>query len=139
MKRQGPHQDAEKSITICGAKQGGRPRSDPEHPTRGVGGLTRRSEGEEEQGPADQLAAALGGLPVLVVGGLGVGGDDGGVGVVRGRRREHGREEGTHLARPLRPPGAVARLLACRLAASLVVVSWFVLPTTGRCWWTGWW
>jgi len=132
MKRQGPHQDAEKSITICGAKQGGQARSDPEHPTRGVGGLTRRSEGEEEQGPADQLAAALGGLPLLVVGGLGVRGDHGGVGVVaRGRRREHGREEGTHLARRLlRPPGAVAGLLACRLAASLVVV-WLVCSATG--------
>jgi hypothetical protein len=48
---------------------------------------------------ANQLAGALVGLPLRVPGGHGVGGDHGGVGVVvGGRRRKHGREEGTHRA-----------------------------------------
>jgi hypothetical protein len=87
MKRQGPHQDAEKSITICQAKSAREP--DPRVPqiqgTEGRGKATRAEKGRG----ADQLAAALVGRPLLVVGGLGVRGHHGAVRVVGGRRGRH--------------------------------------------------
>ena len=57
--------------------------SDPGHRRPGQGNQSRKGRG------ADQLAAALVGRPLLVVGGLGVGGHHSAVRVVGGRRGRH--------------------------------------------------
>jgi hypothetical protein len=129
MKRHGPHQDAEKSITNCDRKEEAtidqeKLRSSPceEGRERMRGGLLG----------TDQLAGALVGLPLRVPGDHGVGGDHGGVGVVvGGRRRKHGREEGTHLAWLACPRADLVGLTvslrsSCRLLRESLV-SWTVI------------
>lgn len=128
MKRQGPHQVAEKSITICRASSRQPTHAQIQTSTRGRG----RSDwgGNSESGAHQLVGVALVGAPLLVPGGRGVDGHHARVAAVvgGGRRREHRREEGAHLGRVL---GLVLSLSLFSPCSSLLRVS---ASNNSSCW-----